>query len=252
MRTAGKTVLLTGAAGGLGQAIATALAEQGAALILSGRNREALEGLADSLPGSGHRILLADLGEPGVGERLADTAGDVDIFVANAGLSGSGAPTDFSAEELQRVMRVNLEAPMLTARALVPKLVARGEGHMVFVSSLSGKAAEPESSLYNASKFGIRGFALGLGADLRPKGVGVSVVSPGYVREAGMFARAGVDPPPGRGTVSPEQVGAAVVRAIERNKVEVVVAGGPHRAIAHLSLAIPGLAARVQGAPSGQ
>jgi short-subunit dehydrogenase len=249
MRTTGKTALLTGAGGG--RAIATALAERGVALILSGRNREALEQLKASLPGSGHRILVADLGEPGVGEQLADTAGDFDIFIANAGLPGSGSLADLSSEEIQRAMRVNLEAPMLTARSLAPKLVERGEGHMVFISSLSGKAAAPESSLYNATKFGIRGFALGLCADLRPNGVGVSVISPGYVREAGMFARAGIDPPPGRGTVPPEQVGAAVVRAIEHNKVEIVVGGAPHRAIAHLSLASPGLAARVQGAPSG-
>lgn len=252
MRTAGKTALLTGAAGGLGRAIAAALAERDVTLILSGRNREALEELAASLPGSGHRILVADLGEPGVGEQLADTAGEFDIFVANAGLPGSGVPAELSVEEIQRAMRVNLEAPMLTARALAPKLAERGEGHMVFISSLSGKAAEPESSLYNATKFGIRGFALGLCADLRPQGVGVSIISPGYVRKAGMFARAGIDPPPGRGTVPPERVGAAVVRAIERNKVEVVVGGAPHRAIAHLSLAIPGLAARAQGAPSGR
>jgi short-subunit dehydrogenase len=252
MRTAGKTALLTGATGGLGKAIATALAERGASLVLSGRNREALEQLAESLPGAGHRTLVADLGEPGVAEHLAATAGDVDVFVANAGLPGSGAPTDFSVEEVQRVMRVNLEAPMLTAQALMPRMIERGAGHMVFVSSLSGKAAAPESSLYNATKFGIRGFALGLCADLRPKGVGVSVISPGYVRESGMFARAGIDPPPGRGTVSPEEVGAAVVRAIERNKVETVVGGAPHRAIAHLSLVSPGLAARVQGAPSGR
>ena len=252
MKTAGKTALLTGASGGLGRAIATALAERDVALILSGRDREALEELAASLPGSGHRILVADLGEPGAGEQLAEAAGDFEIFIANAGLPGSGTPADSSAEEIQRALRVNLEAPILTARALVPKMVERGEGHMVFISSLSGKAAEPESSLYNATKFGIRGFALGLCTDLRPKGVGVSVISPGYVREAGMFARAGIDPPPGRGTVPPEKVGAAVVRAIERNKVEVVVAGTPHRAIAHLSLAIPGLAARVQGAPAGR
>ncbi|MDQ2630934.1 MAG: SDR family NAD(P)-dependent oxidoreductase, partial [Actinomycetota bacterium] len=79
MRTAGKTALLTGAGGGLGRAIATALAERDATLILSGRNREALEELAASLPGSGHRILVADLGEPGVGEQLAATAGEIDI-----------------------------------------------------------------------------------------------------------------------------------------------------------------------------
>ncbi len=252
MQIAGRTALLTGASGGLGKAIAAALADRGAILILSGRDRAALEELAQSLPGDGHRTLVADLGEPEAGERLVAEAGSVDVFVANAGLPGSGTPTDFSPEELRRVTRVNLEAPILTAQALLPGMAERGEGQMVFVSSLSGKAAEPESSLYNAAKFGIRGFALGLAADLRPIGVGVSIVSPGYVREAGMFARAGIDPPPGRGTVSPQQVGDAVVRAIERNKLEVVVAGGAHRAIAHLSSAIPGLAARAQGAPSGR
>src|ERR1700689_1994794 len=96
-----------------------------------------------------------------------------------------------------------------------PAMVARGPGHLVFVSSLSGKAAAPASSVYSATKFGLRGFALALRQDLRPHGVGVSLVSPGFIRGAGMFAETGLKLPPGTGTRTPGDVGAAVIRAIE-------------------------------------
>jgi short-subunit dehydrogenase len=121
----------------------------------------------------------------------------------------------------------------------------RGEGHLVFVASLAGKAANPRSSIYNATKFGLRGFALGLRTDLGPHGVGVSVISPGFVRDAGMFAKSGASPA-GLGTTTPQRVGAAVIRAIERDVAEVAVAPLRHRALAHAGLAAPGLAARVQ------
>ncbi len=196
MELAGRSALLTGATGGLGRAIAAALAGRGAELILSGRKAEALEALASELPGDGHRTLPADLAEPGAAEKLAAEAGDVDILVANAGLPGTGRLTDFTTEQLTGALRVNLEAPMLLARALEPAMLERGSGHMVFVSSLSGKSATPLSSIYNATKFGLRGFALGLRADLDPLGIGVSIVSPGTIREAGMYADSGAPPTP--------------------------------------------------------
>ena len=97
---------------------------------------------------------------------------------------------------------------MLLAQALYPAMIERGSGHLVFVSSLSGKAASPRPPIYNATKFGLRGFALGLRADLGPQGIGVSMVSPGFIREAGMFADSGgKTPPAGLGTSTPEQVG---------------------------------------------
>jgi short-subunit dehydrogenase len=239
----GKTVLLTGATGGLGRAIGEALAGRGTSLVLSARNTEALQELAGSLPGE-HRVLPADLGEVGAAERLAEEAGPLDGLVANAGLPGTGRLESFSTEELQRALRVNLEAPMLLARALEPSLRERGDGHMVFVSSLSGKAPSPRSAVYAATKFGLRGFALCLRADLASSGVGVSLVVPGFIRDAGMFAESGAKPPPGMGTSTPQDVGAAVVKAIERNKVEVAVAPLPVRALAHLGLASPRIAMR--------
>jgi short-subunit dehydrogenase len=252
MNLSGRKALLTGATGGLGRAIAEALAQRGAQLTLSARSAEALEALAADLPGEGHRVLPADLAEPDAAEQLAAAAEGSEILIANAGLPGSGLLTDFSAEEVKRALRVNLEAPMLMARALYPAMLEAGSGHLVFVSSLSGKAASPRASVYNATKFGLRGFALALRADLNSKGVGVSLVSPGFIREAGMFADAGAKPPPGMGTSSPAQVGAGVVRAIERNKVEVTVAPLPQRAGAHLALISPSLGVKAQSGSAGQ
>ncbi|HET8566906.1 MAG TPA: SDR family NAD(P)-dependent oxidoreductase [Solirubrobacterales bacterium] len=252
MNLSGRKALLTGATGGLGRAIAQALAERGAQVALSARNRDALEAMAEELPGSGHSVLPADLAEPDAAERLAAEAAGTEILVANAGLPAAGRLDDFSAEQVKRALRVNLEAPMLMARALYPAMAEAGAGHLVFVASLSGKAASPRTSIYNATKFGLRGFALGLRPDLAPHGVGVSLVSPGFVREAGMFADSGAKPPPGMGTATPEQVGAATVKAIERNKVEIAVAPLPQRAGAHLALVSPALGVKAQSGSAGQ
>lgn len=252
MELAGSRVLLTGATGGLGRAIAKALAGRGAKLLLSGRQAQSLESLAAELPGEGHAVLPCDLGQPGAAEQLTAEAGEVDVLVANAGLPGSGRLPDFTSEQLVKALRVNLESPILLARALETQMLERGKGHMVFVSSLSGKSPTPLTSVYNATKFGLRGFALGLRADLDPLGIGVSIVSPGTIREAGMYADSGADPIPGLGTSSPQEVADAVVKAIERNKVEVTVAPIQQRFLAHFALASPSIAVRTASSEAGQ
>lgn len=253
MELSGRTALLTGATGGLGREIAAAMASRGARLKLSGRDVDALQLLAAELPGDGHEVYVADLARPGEAERLAREAGPaVDILVANAGLPGTGRLSDFGDELLEATLRVNLEAPIHLARALEPAMLERGSGHMVFIASLSGKSATPVSSIYNATKFGLRGFALGLRGDLGPRGVGVSIVSPGTIREAGMYAKSGADPIPGMGTGEPRQVAEGVVRAIERDKAEVAVAPLRQRALAHFALTNPAIAVRVASGPAGQ
>ena len=244
MNLGGRSVLLTGASGGLGEAIARGLAARGATVVLSGRRAEALAALAAELGG---RAVAADLAEPDAPAQLLADAGDVDVLVANAALPASGDLTSFSPAEIDRALAVNLRAPIQLARLLAGPLSARGDGHLVFVGSLSGKSAGPHSSLYSATKFGLRGFALGLRQDLAPAGVGVSLVSPGFVRGAGMFADAGVTLPPGVGTSTPENVAAAVVRAIEQDRGEVDVAPLAMRAGAALSGLAPGFSAGVQG-----
>ncbi len=248
MELEGKRLLLSGATGGLGRAIAEELAGNGATLVLSSRKKEQLQELARSLPGGErrHEAIAADLAKPGAAEQLAKDAGDVDGLVANAALPASGKLDSFSSDEVQRAIRVNFESPILMARAIAPRLAKKGEGHLVFISSLSGKIGSPSSALYSSTKFGLRGFAFGLREDLHPHGVGVSIVSPGFVRGAGMWADAEVEPPPMIGTTTPKKVARAVVRAIERNRNEITVAPRRQRFIAEFGYRHPGFAARVQ------
>ena len=247
MQLDGKTALLTGATGGLGRAIAEALAGRGARLLLSSRKAAELDELAASLPGDGHRAIVSDLAEEGEALRLLEQAGEIDVLVANAGLPASGRLDGFSQEEIGRALRVNLESPVRMSRELAPVFAERGSGHLVFVSSISGKAATARASLYAATKFGLRGFALCLREDLRGSGVGVSVISPGAIRAAGMFADSGASAPPLMGTGTPEQVGAAVVSAIERNRGEVTVAPLRQRAMGRIAVNFPELSGRVAG-----
>jgi uncharacterized protein len=246
---AGRTVLLTGATGGLGQAIARRLHAEGARLVLTGRRADVLEPLAHE---TGAVALAVDLADPAAVDRLAADHADVDVLVSNAGLPGSGHLLSFSVEEIDRALAVNLRAPMVLARVIGKRMAERGAGHIVFMSSLSGRAATPRTSVYCATKFGLRGFGLALRQDLRRSGVGVSVVSPGFVRGAGMFAESGAKLPPGVGTTTPEAVAEAVVRAIERNRGEVDVAPVPLRLGSVVAGLVPEIAATVTRATGGE
>jgi len=243
----GRRALLSGATGGLGRAIAKALASRGARLVLSSRKAEDLEQLAGSLPGAGHATVVSDLAEEGAAVALLEQAGDIDVLVANAALPASGRLEGFSQEEIGRALRVNLESPVRMTRELLPGWQARGSGHIVFISSIAGFVSTPRASLYAATKFGLRGFALNLREDLRGSGVGISVITPGPIREAGMFADSGAAPPPGIGTGTPEQVAHAVVRAIERNKSEISVAPVRQRLLARFTMLAPEIAGRLAG-----
>lgn len=216
------SVLVTGATGGIGQAIARAFSARGASLILTGRRGDVLDQLAGEL---GARTIACDLGDRTEVQRLVAETAPLDILIANAALPASGLLTELAQEQIDRMIEVNLRAPVALARALAPGMIERGRGHMVFISSLAGKAASPASSIYSATKFGLRGFALGLREDLRPCGVGVSVVLPGFISDAGLFADAGdIKLPPGISTRTPDQVAAAVIGVIERNRAEAQVA----------------------------
>jgi short-subunit dehydrogenase len=243
MEIAGRTVLLTGATGGLGHAIARALAARGASLILTGRRADVLEPLAAE---TGGRAVACDLADPADVDRLVEAAGDVDVLIANAALPASGRIFSFEVADIDRVLAVNLRAPIVLARRLGEGMAARRSGHIVLVSSLAGKAASGGGSMYSATKFGLRGFGHGLREDLRPHGVGVSVVLPGFIRDAGMFSDSGVKLPPGVGTKRPEDVAAAVLSAIERDRTEVEIAPLALRVGTTLAAIAPGLSARLQ------
>ena len=243
MNLAGRGVLLTGATGGIGAAAARALAARGAELVLTGRRAAELEALAAELGG---RALAADLSRRDAPARLLEQAGEVDVLVSNAALPASGLLTSFSVEQIDRALDVNLRAAIVLARLAAEPMAARGAGHLVFVSSLSGKAAGPRSALYSATKYALRGFSLSLRQDLAGAGVGVSCVFPGFVRGAGMFADSGARLPPGVGTSAPADVARAIVRAIERDRAEVDVAPPALRAGAWLAGLAPVTAGAVQ------
>ena len=213
--------LVTGATGGIGQAIARTLAARGATVTVTGRRVDVLETLASEISG---RAITCDLADRDDVDRLVQEAGQIDLLVANAAVPGAAELTDLTQQQIDGMLEVNLRAPIALARALIPSMVSRRRGHLVFISSLNSKAATPATSVYAAAKFGLRGFALCLREDLRPHGIGVSSVLPGFIRDAGMFAETNVDLPRGVGTRSPEDVAAAVVKAIEHNRAEVEVA----------------------------
>ena len=224
----GRRVLLTGASGGIGLAVARVLHGRGALVLVSARREDVLAQLCEEL-GERCQPLPADLS---VGEEVAalpERAGEVDVLVANAGLPASGPLDGFGEQDVDRALDVNLRAPIQLARTLVPAMVERGAGHVVFVSSLSGKVASPGSALYSATKFGLRGFALGLREDLDGTGVGVTTVFPGFIRDAGMFHDSHAKLPSFVGTKTPEEVAEAVAQGIERGRLEVDVAPLPLR-----------------------
>lgn len=244
MNIEGRTVLLTGASGGIGHVIARTLHARGASLLVSGRRKEPLDDLATDL---GERVepVVADLAERDGVASLAERARDVDVLVAAAGLPASGPIDWFSPEEIGRAIQVNLEAPIQLARAAVPAMRERGEGHVVLVSSLLGRVTRPGAALYSATKFGLRGFGLALRDDLHDTGVGVSNVLPGFVRDAGMYADTGVDFPPGTPTSSPDDVADAIVQAIEHDEPEIVVAPRKLRFGAFVVSVAPGVGAKM-------
>lgn len=241
-------VLLTGAAGGLGRALARQLAGRARPLVLSARRSEQVSDLAADLAAE---VIPCDLEDRAAVLDLVHAAGEVDLAVLNAALPASGPLLEYEPDQIDRAIEVNLRAPLVLARLLVEGMVARGSGHIVFISSLAGKASSPGTTLYSATKFGLRGASNSLRQDLDGTGVGVSVICPGFVSDAGMFAYSGARLPKGIKTVSPQDVADATVRAVERNLAEVDVAPFLLRAATFVAQISPSLAARGQKAAGG-
>ena len=137
MEINGAEAVVTGAAGGLGGAIARALHARGARLILTDRREEALKSLASQLNGA--EILVCDLADGGQVAELTARLADTDIVVANAALPATGKLDDFTPEQLNRALDVNLRVPMLMTQQLLPGMLRRGRGHFVYISSIAGK-----------------------------------------------------------------------------------------------------------------
>ncbi len=236
-------MLLTGASSGLGPHLARRLRAAGAVLILSARSRDALQALARELVNA--RVVPADLSRRDDVERLAAESGPVDVLVSNAGVPASGRLDDLSTDEIDRALEVNLRAGIVLSRLLLPAMLERGSGQLVFMASMAGHVAGPKTSIYNATKFGLRGFAQALRMELHGSGVGVSLVSPSYVSEAGMWAEAGHKASAMVGEVTPAAVADAVVKVILENRREIQVAPVSAVVGARIGNLFPGMMERV-------
>ncbi|HYI61436.1 MAG TPA: SDR family NAD(P)-dependent oxidoreductase [Acidimicrobiales bacterium] len=243
MEIRGARVLVTGASGGLGHAIARDLAGRGAELVLTARRTAVIEALAEEL---GAETVTADLTDRADVERLAGLAAEADVLVANAGIGADKGVEEVEPADVDASIDVNLRAPILLATAFVQGHRASGAaGHVVMIGSLSGLAPSPGTNMYNATKFGLRGFALSLRQDLHGSPVGLSIVEPGFIRGAGMFHDGDIDLPPGVRTSTPDDVARGVARAIERDVAEVFVAPPEMRVASTLASVAPGLTAAV-------
>ena len=179
----GRVAVVTGGARGIGFASAQRLADSGAAVALWDRDAGALEearGALASGKASAHAVELTETGavEAALAATLA-AHGRVDILINNAGITGGNAPTwELAPAEWRRVIEVNLIAPFLVARAVIPHMLARGYGRIVNIASIAGKEGNPNASHYSASKAGLIGLTKSLGKELAGKGVLVNAVTP--------------------------------------------------------------------------
>jgi short-subunit dehydrogenase len=243
MEIRGALAVVTGASGGIGAAIARALDDRGAHLILTGRREDALKSLASELRGAD--IMVCDLADRSQVDGLIRGLDEADILVANAALPATGKLDDFTPDELDRALDVNLRVPMLMTQRLLPSMLARGRGHFVYISSIGGKLPSARLSVYGATKYGLRGFSGSLRHDLVGTGVSASVIFPGSILDAGMLADANLPAAPGTKGRPSADVGRAVVAAIEQDRAEVDVATRPVRVAAKMGVLAPRLMERL-------
>lgn len=247
---AGQTVLLTGASGGLGSVITAAFARRKVKLGLVAYPGTGLEDLRRTVLRDGGQAiaLTADLADPAERHRVVETVrkelGSPDILINNAGVEYTSAYHDLTETQIGEVLAVNLEAPMMLSRLVLPEMLERRQGHIVNMSSLAGKSGPAFQEPYSATKAGLVGFTSSLRATYRGSGVSASVIVPSFV-EAGIYARlkaaSGCKAPAVLTGCSAERVAQAVLRAIERDVPELIVNRFPLRPVLALTALSPAL-----------
>jgi short-subunit dehydrogenase len=245
----GKVAVVTGAAGGIGAAIAARLAREGMRLALVDLREEALAEVRDALGASAHAMDVGDRDAwAALARTLRETHGAVDLLVNNAGVTVHGAFARQSLDDVERVVRVNLLGVLYACHTLLPLLRASGDAHIVNVSSLAGAVAVPYQSVYSATKYAVRGASHALRMELEGERIGVTTVLPGTVATRLLETATSYDRTASsriaelmlaRG-MRPSVVAERVVRAIRANEAEVMVGWDAHLAIGVHAVA-PGL-----------
>ncbi len=247
MKIAGMRILITGAGGGIGQQLALALAKKGGVLLLADRQVDLLEKLRGEIAASGGKaeVVAADLLQEGAPEQLADAAmrelGKVDILINLAGIMSFNLFQNETAQSIERLWRVNVIAPMQLTRALLPPMLARGNGRIVNIGSVFGSIGFPFFANYSANKFAVRGFSQALRRELESTGVGVTYVAPRYTKtpiNAGPVSR--MSEALKMNMDDPDLVAANIVRAIEKDANEYYI-GFPESLFVRINSILPGL-----------
>jgi short-subunit dehydrogenase len=182
-----RTILITGASSGIGEALAEAYAGPGVTLVLTGRDRERLDAVAARCAERGAAVRAATVD---VADRaamadwlaLVDRESPVDLCIANAGISGGTGRRGESEEQARRILAVNVDGVLNTIHPLIGPMRARGRGQLALVSSLAGLRGYPGAPAYCASKSAVKSYGESLRLDLRPAGIEVSVICPGFVK----------------------------------------------------------------------
>jgi short-subunit dehydrogenase len=249
----GQTALVTGASRGLGVYIAQALAAKGVNLVLAARSTDALEEVRKKIEAIGVRAIAVptDVGNRSALERLvrqsADEFGPLDVLVNNAGIERTLAYDSLALDEIEQIVQVNLAAPMLLTRLILPAMLERNRGHIVNIASVAGMLPVAYTEPYVATKFGLVGFTRSLRLTLQEMGAAVSasVVCPGFMNDAGMYENLkkqyGVKAAWFVGSVSPQEVTDAIIRAIEYDLPDVMVTPGAARVLMGLNAVVPWL-----------
>jgi short-subunit dehydrogenase len=246
MEFAGKTVWITGASSGIGRGIALALAQEGAQLILSGRNEAALAEVSLACPGSA--VVAFDVTDlaalPAIVARAEAVIGKIDLLINNAGIAQRSfvAATDMAV--YRQLMEINFFAPVRLTQLVLPAMRTRGEGHIAAVASLSGKFGNPSASGYCAAKHAVMGFFDSLRSEVAHQGIGVTTIVPGFVRTAisvraldgqGVAINGAV---PDRG-ITAEEAAETIVAGMKAGQREIPVGRGPEMALLDLKRSNP-------------
>lgn len=238
-----QTALVTGASRGIGPYIAGALAKEGMNLVLVARSQDGLERVKEEAQTLGVEAIDIPTDLTNQDERVAlvyrakDEFGGVDVLINNAGGDPQRHFHNYSSEDVERVLQLNLIAPMELTRLMLPDMLQSGRGHIVNIGSIAGSMGFPLTEVYSAAKDGLGGFTRLLRADYGHKGIGASLIILGTILGAGATTdtvnELGIELPlAGRlFASSPQSVAKAVLKALKHNKAEIVVMPGPGKLI---------------------
>lgn len=213
-----KVAVVTGAGSGIGEAIATLLHEEGAKVVLAGRNKEKLQNVANQLSQDSVKVVPTDVTNKEEVDELIkiaqQTFGGLDIVINSAGQMLSSKITDYQVDEWDSMIDVNIKGTLYTAQAALPTMLEQSSGHLITIASISGFEVTKSSTIYSATKAAVHTITQGLEKELAKTGVKVTSISPGMVDTAITAAYNPTD----RKKLEPQDIAEAVLYALTQPK----------------------------------